>query len=215
MSKAQEQKLGTCDVARHAKGWVTIAPGVRHQQLEGCVNWREFAQPSPAQTDEEACGQPAASFIPRWGMSFACALPKGHKGEHRQGGNCFKHGRYVGEQCPKWPDCIPVAAQPEAGEPHYKMDVNRTKREESPECARYPSAPKKLVDECFDAVERAKCVGEWMGPNANDPCFGQFQSCRIVWNMDTIRGNMCRYIETKTLWIDGQRVGVIKEVKEK
>ena len=54
----------------------------------------------------EKCGQPAASFIPRWGMSFACCLPKGHEGEHKRGGTCFKHGEYIGEQCSKWPDCI-------------------------------------------------------------------------------------------------------------
>lgn len=58
----------------------------------------------------EKCGAPAASLIPRWGMSFACVLPKGHEGEHRQGGNCFKHGEYVGDKCPQWPRCIPNAA---------------------------------------------------------------------------------------------------------
>lgn len=58
------------------------------------------------------CGQPAAPFIPRWGMSFACVLPKGHEGEHKRGGNCFKHGEYVGEECPKWPGCIPDYATP-------------------------------------------------------------------------------------------------------
>lgn len=54
----------------------------------------------------EKCGQAAASFIPRWGWSFACVLPKGHEGEHKQGGNCIKHGEYVGPQCPQWPDCV-------------------------------------------------------------------------------------------------------------
>lgn len=57
----------------------------------------------------EKCGAPAASLIPRWGMSFACVLPKGHEGEHRQGGTCFKHGEYVGDKCPQWPRCIPNA----------------------------------------------------------------------------------------------------------
>jgi hypothetical protein len=64
----------------------------------------------------EKCGEPAASFIPRWGMSWACVLPKGHEGDHEgdheRGGNCFKHGEYVGANCPKWPDCV---AAPEAG----------------------------------------------------------------------------------------------------
>lgn len=55
---------------------------------------------------DEKCNEPAAPFIPRWGMSFACALPKGHEGEHKQGGNCFKHGRYIGAKCPHWPDCV-------------------------------------------------------------------------------------------------------------
>ena len=56
--------------------------------------------------DNEKCGAPAASFIPRWGMSFVCVLPKGHEGEHQQGGACYKHGEYVGKLCPHWPDCI-------------------------------------------------------------------------------------------------------------
>lgn len=56
-------------------------------------------------TGKEKCGQPAAPFIPRWGMSFSCALPKGHKGDHQQGGNCFAHGEYIGKQCPQWPSC--------------------------------------------------------------------------------------------------------------
>jgi len=68
------------------------------------------AQP-PAQTTEK-CGAPAAPFIPRRGMSWACVLPKGHDGEHLRGGSCFKHGEYIGENCPKWPDCTaPVPAQ--------------------------------------------------------------------------------------------------------
>jgi hypothetical protein len=57
-------------------------------------------------SDERKCGEPAASFIPRWGWSFACVLPKGHEGEHRQGGNCIKHGEYIGAQCPQWPECV-------------------------------------------------------------------------------------------------------------
>lgn len=53
----------------------------------------------------EKCGKPAASFIPRWGWSFACVLPVGHDGPHQQGGNCFKHGEYIGKECPWWPKC--------------------------------------------------------------------------------------------------------------
>lgn len=61
---------------------------------------------------EEKCGKSAASYIPRWGQSFACPLPKGHDGPCRAGGNCFKHGPYVmGQpgvppQCPHFPDCV-------------------------------------------------------------------------------------------------------------
>jgi hypothetical protein len=52
------------------------------------------------------CGEPAGHLIA--GASwFACVLAKGHEGEHRRGGNCFKHGEYVGNECPRWPDCIP------------------------------------------------------------------------------------------------------------
>jgi hypothetical protein len=60
---------------------------------------------------EEICGEFAADFIPRWGWSFPCVLPKGHDGEHRAGGECLRHGYYVMEhsneppQCPKWPKC--------------------------------------------------------------------------------------------------------------
>lgn len=67
------------------------------------------ATPQPAPADEK-CNQPAASFIPRWGMSFACVLPKGHEGEHKPGGNCFQHGEYVGRpgECP---ECYKVSQQ--------------------------------------------------------------------------------------------------------
>jgi hypothetical protein len=63
---------------------------------------------------DDQCGEYAASFIPRWGTYFSCVLPKGHEGEHRAGGECFKHGKYVMEhfgetpKCPKWPDCIKI-----------------------------------------------------------------------------------------------------------
>jgi hypothetical protein len=54
---------------------------------------------------KEKCGQPAGSLIPRLGMSLACVLEKGHEGDCQPGGNCVKHGEYVGRQCPEWPDC--------------------------------------------------------------------------------------------------------------
>ena len=52
------------------------------------------------------CGKPAKPFVPRWGMSFACVLDKDHEGDCRPGGTCFKHGPYVGDQCPQWPECV-------------------------------------------------------------------------------------------------------------
>lgn len=65
----------------------------------------EAAAPPP-----EKCGERAQAFIPRWGMSWACVLPKGHGGEHQRGGTCFAHGDYVGERCPSWPSCVEGAA---------------------------------------------------------------------------------------------------------
>jgi hypothetical protein len=65
---------------------------------------------------DDHCGEFAASFIPRWGEYFSCVLQKGHDGEHRAGGECVKHGKYVMEhtgqvpQCPKWPDCAKIGA---------------------------------------------------------------------------------------------------------
>lgn len=64
------------------------------------------------------CGEPAGDLIA--GASyFACMLPKGHvldesdplKG-HRRGGDCVRHGRYIGEQCPEWPKCMIVDSMP-------------------------------------------------------------------------------------------------------
>lgn len=55
------------------------------------------------------CGKTAGALIPRLGMLYACVLESGHTGECQKGGNCFKHGEYVGEHCPKWPDCIPTS----------------------------------------------------------------------------------------------------------
>jgi hypothetical protein len=57
------------------------------------------------------CDKPAASLNPRRGEYFSCVLLEGHEGECRPGGNCFKHGEYVGEpnkppKCPHWPNCV-------------------------------------------------------------------------------------------------------------
>jgi hypothetical protein len=68
--------------------------------------------PEVSEAAVEKCGKPAAPYIPRWGMSFACVLPVGHEGEHRQGGTCFAHGEYVGTECPEWPNCIEGIAKP-------------------------------------------------------------------------------------------------------
>jgi len=63
------------------------------------------------------CEEAAESMIPRLGMSWACALEKGHEGPHRGGGNCFRHGRYIGAICPSSPLCGkgPLPAAPEGG----------------------------------------------------------------------------------------------------
>jgi hypothetical protein len=58
------------------------------------------------------CGEYAGDLIA--GSSwFACVRPKGHPTDsslpfngHQRGGNCFVHGEYIGDQCPKWPECI-------------------------------------------------------------------------------------------------------------
>jgi hypothetical protein len=57
-------------------------------------------------TDEKKCGKVAGALIPRLGMWYACVLEPGHEGECQRGGTCFKHGDYVGETCPHWPECI-------------------------------------------------------------------------------------------------------------
>ena len=71
----------------------------------GCEE-ASLSKPAP-----ERCGAPAAPFIPRWGMAFSCVLPKGHSGEHRQGGTCLKHGEYIGAKCPHFPDCMPAPVE--------------------------------------------------------------------------------------------------------
>jgi hypothetical protein len=63
--------------------------------------------------DIPKCGKPAASFIPRLGMSFACVRDLGHEGDCQQGGTCFKHGSYIGQQCPQWPSCISETIEPQ------------------------------------------------------------------------------------------------------
>lgn len=77
--------------------WLCRTPGITCETCESCI--------AQAQAKGK-CGEPAASFIPRWGMSFACALPKGHTGDHQQGGKCFAHGEYIGTKCPQWPSCV-------------------------------------------------------------------------------------------------------------
>jgi hypothetical protein len=57
------------------------------------------------------CGKPAKAMIPRWGMYFACVLPQNHEGPCAHGGTCFKHGPYVGDKCPQWPNCEPEIKQ--------------------------------------------------------------------------------------------------------
>jgi hypothetical protein len=56
-------------------------------------------------SNNKRCNKPAAPFIPRWGMYWACALEEGHEGECMPGGTCYAHGEYIGMQCPKFPEC--------------------------------------------------------------------------------------------------------------
>lgn len=57
------------------------------------------------------CGKPAGHLIA--GASwFSCVLPPNHEGECKRGGTCFKHGDYVGDKCPQWPNCLPQPAPP-------------------------------------------------------------------------------------------------------
>lgn len=79
----------------------------------GQDTWSSTQLFTPAPSPAPKCGKPAESMIPRWGMSWACMLEPGHEGDCRGGGNCFKHGEYVGPQCPQWPDCAkpPFTAQ--------------------------------------------------------------------------------------------------------
>lgn len=69
----------------------------------------------------EKCGERAEAFIPREGESYACVLPKGHEGEHHGGGNCFRHGEYVGIRgCPV---CFPDGAQVGFGSASDKTEL--------------------------------------------------------------------------------------------
>ena len=58
-------------------------------------------------TETAKCGKAAGALIPRLGMYYACVLEPNHEGDCQRGGTCFKHGDYVGELCPHWPDCMP------------------------------------------------------------------------------------------------------------
>lgn len=51
------------------------------------------------------CGKRAKALVPRLGMYYACVLPQNHEGPCAHGGQCFKHGSYVGDKCPEWPNC--------------------------------------------------------------------------------------------------------------
>ena len=68
-------------------------------------DWRKaVTAAAPFLRGETRCLKPAA---PLTALSyFCCVLPKNHDGECKQGGNCTKHGEYVGKNCPKWPACI-------------------------------------------------------------------------------------------------------------
>jgi hypothetical protein len=78
----------------------------RKADIDFVKSEREILRLIPPETPPPAkCGKPAASFIPRWGMSFACVLPKGHERKCERGGCCVVHGEYRGEHCPKWPEC--------------------------------------------------------------------------------------------------------------
>jgi hypothetical protein len=121
--EAPHDKCPTCGSNRaDSKGYEASAEFGRI----ACRNpWHAASTPV-----EEKCGQPATSFIPRWGMSFACVLPKGHGGDHQRGGYCLKHGEYIGEKCPQWPNCIqglPTAASTPVDESGYDNDADTAK----------------------------------------------------------------------------------------
>ena len=75
-----------------------LATGCWIPQDGGFDRWQSL-DPQPESAGEERCGKAAAPFIPRWGMSPACYLPKGHEGECIPGGECFRHGFYL-NSCP-------------------------------------------------------------------------------------------------------------------
>ena len=80
--------------------------GMRDAFSAGFASALHTQPPPPTASFRTSCGEPAGHLIA--GASwFACVLPKGHSGEHQRGGNCFKHGEYVGNQCPHWPNCYP------------------------------------------------------------------------------------------------------------
>ncbi len=88
-------------------GWSVPVPVATPQLSEPdhIVDAHELvSEPEGAEATKQ-CGQHAGSLNPRLGLNYACVLPEGHEGEHRRGGTCFKHGRYVGENCPDWPNC--------------------------------------------------------------------------------------------------------------
>jgi hypothetical protein len=77
----------------------------------------KFQQTEAASTPE-LCYKAITYHLIAGASSYACMLPKGHEGECQPGGNCFKHGKYVGAtRCPKWPDCAtpPIQRPPWRG----------------------------------------------------------------------------------------------------
>lgn len=80
----------------------------------GLVAYLEPVAPVEA---KEKCGKRAGALNPRLGLYFSCVLDKGHDGDCAKGGTCFKHGAYVGEKCPQWPNCVaepkPTPSTPE------------------------------------------------------------------------------------------------------
>ena len=81
-------------------------PTFVHELTEPMLN-TYVARRAAAQALDGKCHERAELISAGLSPVFrACVLPKGHTGEHRGGGNCFRHGEYVGNQCPQWPDCI-------------------------------------------------------------------------------------------------------------
>ena len=101
-----------CNVCRAVRlvriGAASPAPAIRNQFVRPAfsVDAEDENAPAPASTPE-LCHKATKYHLIAGASSYACMLPKGHKGECQPGGNCFKHGPYVGTtQCPQWPKCM-------------------------------------------------------------------------------------------------------------